>query len=318
MALVLLGMEAIGGLGSWISENPYGTMFGTGLAAFGIGYYLGYKLVRPPNNNIKYLLFGVGYVRGKSTEEVIYDDIRTGFKDAKASATTAYKNTKAEISASVVIPPLDVINLHLMSNPLPGMHPTDPAAMAQLKEAVAEKGAELLGATKSDTNDGTYVSSTGKPMTQDEVIQVYSDVTSNPYATASDVSVTQHESTTHSQLITGATGNGIQSKDLTQADKAWLSAHTTLVESVYGAGAGDKVTHKDIQQIYFAKGAGGADKWSASALRADANFQDRKETLQVSTADWVQKTNAKDRTAYDTKEENLAQKFLTKKLPGTT
>lgn len=46
---------------AFIGENKYGVMFGVGLGFFGVSLYFANKIVRPPNNNLTYLITGAGY-----------------------------------------------------------------------------------------------------------------------------------------------------------------------------------------------------------------------------------------------------------------
>lgn len=56
MASVVMGVLKV------MSDNPYGSMAIVGGTVFVVGYGLGRAFVPPPNNNIKYLLFGKGFV----------------------------------------------------------------------------------------------------------------------------------------------------------------------------------------------------------------------------------------------------------------
>jgi hypothetical protein len=62
----------------FVSENKYGVMFGVGLGTFTVALYMANKIVRPPNNNLTYLLTGAGYIDPGTTWRAEEDQVKSG------------------------------------------------------------------------------------------------------------------------------------------------------------------------------------------------------------------------------------------------
>ncbi len=57
----MIATQIVAGVSTFIGENKYGIMFVGGLGFFGFSLYTANKIVRPPNNNLTYLITGAGY-----------------------------------------------------------------------------------------------------------------------------------------------------------------------------------------------------------------------------------------------------------------
>lgn len=68
----------LAGVALFISENKYGVMFGVGLGVFGGSLYFASKIVRPPNNNMTYLITGAGYQDPGTLWRAEEDQVKSG------------------------------------------------------------------------------------------------------------------------------------------------------------------------------------------------------------------------------------------------
>lgn len=63
---------------AFVSENKYGMMFGVGLGFFGVSLYFANNIVKPPNNNLTYLLTGAGYQDPSIAWRAEEDSVKSG------------------------------------------------------------------------------------------------------------------------------------------------------------------------------------------------------------------------------------------------
>jgi hypothetical protein len=71
-------MAYLAAAGAFVSENKYGVMFGVGLGFFGFSIYMANKIVRPPNNNLTYLITGAGYQDPGTLWRAEEDQVKSG------------------------------------------------------------------------------------------------------------------------------------------------------------------------------------------------------------------------------------------------
>jgi hypothetical protein len=73
----MIATQVAMGVSTFLGENKYGIMFIGGLGFFGFSLYTANKIVRPPNNNLTYLITGAGYQSPDALWRVEEDQVKS-------------------------------------------------------------------------------------------------------------------------------------------------------------------------------------------------------------------------------------------------